>query len=808
MGKDKRQATETAELHSRAEELLRTKTAEARPPHTEAESQRLLHELQVHQIELEMQNTELRQALDEAETAFEKYAELYDFAPVGYFTLDRKGIIFAANLTGASLMGIERAQLIGRRFGLFVAAEARPSFAAFLGKVFTSSTKETCEVALLKEGNSPLFVQVEAVAAASGQDCRIGLIDITERKLAEDESRKDKALLRCLIDSVGDLIFIKDVNGVYQACNKAGDEFIGLPECEQIGKTDFDFFGRKVGEVIRECDRQILASGKERRFEEWITYRDGRRRLLDTVKAPFRGPDGKQLGLVGIARDITKRKWMEEALRESEQRVKRKLERILDPEGDIGDLDLADIIDTDEIQAFMDDLYRLTGLKMSIIDLKGRVLVDVGWQDICSKFHRAHPETLKNCLESDTDLTVGVPPGEFRTYRCRNNMWHIVTPIIVGGRHMGNLFMGQFFFEDEQLDYELFRSQAVQYGFNEANYMAALAAVPRLSKEYVETGMAYFKKLADRISRLSYSNIKLARSLAERDALLDSLRKSQQQNEFLANIVMHAGQPFGQAYPDGWLGLINNAFEQLTGYTYDELMSINWANTLTPPEWQVFEIEKLEELHRTGKPVRYEKEYTRKDGTRVPIELLVHIVTDSEGNPQYYYSFITDITARKQAEEALMKLNEELENRVAERTAQLREKDHMLLLQSRQAAMGEMLSNIAHQWRQPLNVVGLTVQELLQIYDLGKFTREFLDKRVSSAMKIIMYMSRTIDDFRNYFTPDKEKVEFKVDEAIANTLSLIEDSFKNQHIGIEVVPRMILPSTGIGMNSCRPSSTS
>jgi signal transduction histidine kinase len=122
--------------------------------------------------------------------------------------------------------------------------------------------------------------------------------------------------------------------------------------------------------------------------------------------------------------------------------------------------------------------------------------------------------------------------------------------------------------------------------------------------------------------------------------------------------------------------------------------------------------------------------------------------------------------------------------------------------------MGEMLSNIAHQWRQPLNVVGLTVQELLQIYDLGKFTREFLDKRVSSAMKIIMYMSRTIDDFRNYFTPDKEKVEFKVDEAIANTLSLIEDSFKNQHIGIEVVPRMILPSTGIGMNSCRTSSTS
>jgi PAS domain S-box-containing protein len=143
--------------------------------------------------------------------------------------------------------------------------------------------------------------------------------DITERKKAEDAIRRDKAMLRCFIDSVGDLIFIKDINGAYQACNKASEEFIGLPESEQIGKTDFDFFGRNVAEVIRELDRQVLASGKESHFEEWVTYRDGRRGLLDTVKTPFYGPDGKQLGLVGIARDITQRKRAEEALRESEE---------------------------------------------------------------------------------------------------------------------------------------------------------------------------------------------------------------------------------------------------------------------------------------------------------------------------------------------------------------------------------------------------------------------------------------------------------------------------------------------------------
>jgi PAS domain S-box-containing protein len=135
-----------------------------------------------------------------------------------------------------------------------------------------------------------------------------------------NEINKDKALLRCLIDSVGDLIFIKDMNGAYQACNKAAEEFVGLPECEQIGKTDFDFFDRDMAEVICECDRQIMDSRKERRFEEWIPCRDGIRRLFDTVKAPFYGPEGKQLGLVGIARDITARRQAEEELRESERR--------------------------------------------------------------------------------------------------------------------------------------------------------------------------------------------------------------------------------------------------------------------------------------------------------------------------------------------------------------------------------------------------------------------------------------------------------------------------------------------------------
>ncbi|MGA2225254.1 MAG: PAS domain S-box protein [Syntrophobacteraceae bacterium] len=148
--------------------------------------------------------------------------------------------------------------------------------------------------------------------------------------------------------------------------------------------------------------------------------------------------------------------------------------------------------------------------------------------------------------------------------------------------------------------------------------------------------------------------------VTEKRRSLEALRESEQKNRFLAGILKLSSQPFAVGYPDGRIGLVNSAFEHLTGYTVDELQLIDWANALTPPEWRIFEQQRLEELNRTGNPIRYEKEYIRKDGTRVPIELLVQLVTDSDGKPECYYSFLTDITERKQAEKVLRQKEAEL----------------------------------------------------------------------------------------------------------------------------------------------------
>ncbi|MFA5500984.1 MAG: PocR ligand-binding domain-containing protein, partial [Candidatus Omnitrophota bacterium] len=202
-------------------------------------------------------------------------------------------------------------------------------------------------------------------------------------------------------------------------------------------------------------------------------------------------------------------------------------ESVLSPEGDIGNLELADVIDSNMLQKIIDDFYQLTKIPMAIIDLKGKTLVGVGWQKICTKFHRVNPETCRYCVESDTQLTMGVKPGEFRLYKCKNNMWDVATPLVIGNRQFGNIFMGQFFFEDEKIDYELFRSQAKRYGFDEKEYLLALDSVPRLSRENMTKGMNFLAKAAHFISTLSYSNIKLAKLFAERDALTVSLRESE-----------------------------------------------------------------------------------------------------------------------------------------------------------------------------------------------------------------------------------------------------------------------------------------
>ena len=194
----KPELTDTATLRARAEDRLKEKSSQSETGRREAveESQRLVHELQVHQIELELQNEELQASRAELEAGAKTHSDLYDFAPMGYLTLDSDGAIRRVNLTGARLLGLERARLVGARLGLLVSPDCRRTFSVMLEKVFKSQSKHACDVSLWSDKGAPLWVHVEATASDDrGQECRVVLIDITERRRIEESLRFRLSLL-------------------------------------------------------------------------------------------------------------------------------------------------------------------------------------------------------------------------------------------------------------------------------------------------------------------------------------------------------------------------------------------------------------------------------------------------------------------------------------------------------------------------------------------------------------------------------------------------------------------------------------
>ncbi|MBS4098316.1 MAG: PocR ligand-binding domain-containing protein [Sulfuricella sp.] len=335
--------------------------------------------------------------------------------------------------------------------------------------------------------------------------------------------------------------------------------------------------------------------------------------------------------------------------------------------------ELAELIDFSQMTTVFENFLEVVGLPVAIIDFDGRVLASSNWQRLCMEFHRINKNTLVRCLESDTRLSREMLEGKpYAIYRCLNGLTDCASPIIIEGKHIANLFIGQFFLQPPDMDY--FRRQQEEFSFDKDAYFKALAEVPIVAEEKLPAILNLLTGLAHQIAQ---------QSLAEKRALA----------------------------------------------AYDSV------------EQQV--VERTQELSVSHEQL-------------------------------------------KKASAQLQELNATLDHRVQEEVGKNLEQERLLIQQSRLAAMGEMIGNIAHQWRQPLNTLGLLLANIRDAYEFNELNQEFLNKAVDDGLRTLEKMSTTIDDFRNFFKPNKAKENFGLGKAVESTLSLITSSLHNHGIAVSV----------------------
>lgn len=237
---------------------------------------------------------------------------------------------------------------------------------------------------------------------------------------------------------------------------------------------------------------------------------------------------------------------------------------------------------------------------------------------------------------------------------------------------------------------------------------------------------------------------------------------------------------------DGRIQKVNQAFSKMLGYSESELTGQRFTELTHSDDLPENLVGVRRLLQGEIASFRMDKRYLTRDGRIVWGDMSTNCVMDPQGVPLYLLTNIQDITSRKGAEVKLQEMNELLEKRVIERTEELREKDLLLVQQNRLAAMGEMINNIAHQWRQPLNALGLNVQQLRLFHESGQLRKDLLYGAIDNAMMLVRHMSGTIDDFRDFFKPDSERVEFSVKDVVAGAIKLVDASFRSNEIAIVV----------------------
>ncbi|CCK79140.1 PAS domain-containing sensor histidine kinase [Desulfobacula toluolica] len=314
---NKKEIPDNSELRQRAEKALKVSSVNNDCPveFSPDEMKTLIHDLEVHQIELEMQNDELRRFQAELYTERARYFDLYNMAPVGFFSINEQKLIFECNLTAAKMLGTTRSTIVKQPVTRFILKEDQDIYYLHNKQLFETDVPQECDLRMLKNNGSAIWVRLATTVVQNSEGItsrRMVMSDITERKKVENILKERETFLKTLINAIPIPVFYKDKKGRYLEFNEAFEVFFGKKREDLIGKSVFDISPRHLAEKYTAQDNELFAIGGKQQYESQVKNTNGKLRDVIFSTSVVPGNKGSFIGLIGAILDITDRKRDEE----------------------------------------------------------------------------------------------------------------------------------------------------------------------------------------------------------------------------------------------------------------------------------------------------------------------------------------------------------------------------------------------------------------------------------------------------------------------------------------------------------------
>ncbi|MBF0342970.1 MAG: PAS domain S-box protein [Nitrospirae bacterium] len=649
--------------------------------------------------------------------------------------------------------------------------------------------------------------------------------DITERQLLEDKLKETREQLQSIIDNTTAVIFLKDTEGRYLLINRQYEELFHITKFGIIGKTDYDVFPKELADNFRENDMTVLNGMRPMEFEEIVPHDDGLHTYI-SMKFVLLDVNGNPYGVCGVATDITNYKRLSESLKLSSLYNRSLIEASLDPlvtittYGKIGDVNTAtetvtgysryELIGTDFSDYFTEpdtarigyqavfEYGRVQDYELFIRHRNGHitpVLYNASvYKDETGKvigiFAAARDITKLKLKEqsliqakNDWEMTFNTIPDLLMILDSNHKIMKINETMakklnINPEEAIGKICHEVVHSTDKPLDIC-------------SNQNLIEEGIEHTIEIYEERLNGYFMVTKTPLRNpdgTPYGLIHLARDVSHMKYIQNQLFT---ENEKTKAILMAIGDGVTIQDTSYRIAYQNQVVKDIFGDRIGEYCYRVYENND-----QVCDGCPVREVFKDGDIHRSIRRVVKHDGNTAYFSVIASPIRDASGSIASAIEIARDITDEKMAEEALKaseeelqlktytlrRLNENLESLVKNKVEEIRRKEQLLIQQSKMAAMGEMIGAIAHQWRQPLNGLGLMIQDLKDAYEFGELDANYIDDTVTNAMKQIEFMSKTIDEFRNFFKPSKKKETFDLLEISSEVFSMLSSQFKTNSI--------------------------